>query len=40
VAHYRDPEVLVRVSENLGEAMTGINVSTVPEEELLETRGW
>jgi pyridoxal 5'-phosphate synthase pdxS subunit len=40
VTHYRDPEVLVRVSENLGEAMTGINVATVPEEELLETRGW
>jgi pyridoxal 5'-phosphate synthase pdxS subunit len=38
--HFRDPEVLIRVSENLGEAMVGINVSSIPEDELLETRGW
>jgi pyridoxal 5'-phosphate synthase pdxS subunit len=38
--HYRDPEVLVRVSENLGEAMVGVNVSSLSEEELLQTRGW
>jgi pyridoxal 5'-phosphate synthase pdxS subunit len=38
--HYRDAEVLLKVSENLGEAMVGINVSSVPEEELLQTRGW
>jgi len=38
--HYKDPDVLIRVSENLGEAMVGINVSSIPEGELLETRGW
>jgi pyridoxal 5'-phosphate synthase pdxS subunit len=38
--HFKDPEVLVRVSEGLGEAMVGINVSSIPKEELLETRGW
>jgi len=38
--HYKDPEVLVRVSEKLGEPMVGINVSSIPESELLETRGW
>jgi pyridoxal 5'-phosphate synthase pdxS subunit len=38
--HFRDPDVLVRVSENLGEAMVGINVSSLKEEELLQTRGW
>jgi pyridoxal 5'-phosphate synthase pdxS subunit len=38
--HYRDPEVLIRVSENLGEPMVGINVSSLEEGELLETRGW
>jgi len=38
--HYKDPEVLVRVSENLGEPMVGINVSSLPESELLQTRGW
>jgi pyridoxal 5'-phosphate synthase pdxS subunit len=38
--HFRDPEVLLKVSENLGEAMVGINVSSLPKEELLQTRGW
>ena len=38
--HYRDPEVLVRVSENLGESMAGIDVSSLSEQELLQTRGW
>ncbi len=38
--HYDDPEVLIRVSENLGEAMVGINISTIDEKDLLQTRGW
>ena len=38
--HYEDPEVLVRVSENLGEAMVGINMETLDEKDLLQTRGW
>jgi pyridoxal 5'-phosphate synthase pdxS subunit len=38
--HYEDPEVLIRVSENLGEAMVGINISTIDEKDLLQTRGW
>jgi pyridoxal 5'-phosphate synthase pdxS subunit len=38
--HYDDPEVLVRVSQNLGEAMVGINISTLDQKELLQTRGW
>jgi len=40
VTHFRDPAKLVEVSEGLGEAMVGINVSSIPEGELLETRGW
>jgi pyridoxal 5'-phosphate synthase pdxS subunit len=40
VTHYQDPDVLADVSRGLGEAMVGINVSTLPEEELLATRGW
>jgi pyridoxal 5'-phosphate synthase pdxS subunit len=40
VTHFRDPEVLVRVSEGLGEAMVGISASQLDEKELLETRGW
>ncbi len=38
--HYEDPEVLVRVSENLGEAMVGIDINTLEEGQLLQTRGW
>lgn len=40
VTHYNDPEILADVSRNLGEAMVGINVSTMPEEEKLAGRGW
>jgi len=38
--HYEDPEVLIRVSANLGEAMVGINIDTLEEKDLLQTRGW
>lgn len=40
VAHYNDPEVLAEVSEDLGEAMVGINLDFLPEEEKLAKRGW
>jgi pyridoxal 5'-phosphate synthase pdxS subunit len=38
--HYRNPDILAKVSENLGEPMVGINVSSLPETEQLATRGW
>ena len=38
--HYQDPDVLVRVSEQLGEAMPGIEMSTLQDDQLLQTRGW
>ncbi|BDG61879.1 pyridoxal 5'-phosphate synthase subunit PdxS [Caldinitratiruptor microaerophilus] len=40
VQHYNDPKILAEVSEDLGEPMVGINVSTLREEEKLATRGW
>lgn len=40
VTHYNDPDILAEVSRNLGEAMVGINLDTLPEEELLAGRGW
>jgi pyridoxal 5'-phosphate synthase pdxS subunit len=40
VTHWQDPVILAEVSRNLGEPMVGINVSTLPEEELLSVRGW
>jgi pyridoxal 5'-phosphate synthase pdxS subunit len=38
--HYKNPEILAKVSENLGKPMVGINVSSLPESEQLATRGW
>lgn len=38
--HFKNAEILARVSENLGEPMVGINVSSLPKEEHLATRGW
>ncbi len=38
--HYNNPEILARVSENLGEPMVGINVSSLPESVQLAVRGW
>src|SRR6184192_272282 len=38
--HYKDPDVLARVSEELGEAMPGIETSKLAEKDLLQTRGW
>ncbi len=38
--HFRNAEILARVSENLGEPMVGIGVSTLAPEQLLAGRGW
>ena len=38
--YYNDPVKLLEASEELGEAMRGLNVSQLPESELLQTRGW
>jgi pyridoxal 5'-phosphate synthase pdxS subunit len=40
VTHYNDPAVLAEVSKGIGEPMTGINVSAMPEDERLAKRGW
>ncbi len=40
VTHYRDPEIIARVSMGLGAAMPGLAVRDMKEEELLATRGW
>ena len=39
MTHYQDPSVLVEVSKGLGEPMVGINIDTLPEEQLLAKRG-
>jgi len=38
--HFKDPDVLARVSEELGDAMVGIETSKLAEKDLLQTRGW
>jgi len=40
VAHYNDPKILAEISKNLGEAMVGIEIETIPKEQLLQERGW
>lgn len=40
VTHYNNAGILAEVSKNLGEPMVGINVSSLPKEEMLAVRGW
>jgi pyridoxal 5'-phosphate synthase pdxS subunit len=40
VTFYNDPGVILEVSRGLGEAMRGIEMSTLRPEEVLATRGW
>jgi pyridoxal 5'-phosphate synthase pdxS subunit len=40
VTHYQDPTILAKVSEGLGEAMVGINVSQMHGGDKLAKRGW
>ena len=38
--YYRDPQMLLEASEDLGMAMPGLDVTRLPEAELMQTRGW
>ena len=38
--HYNDAHILAEVSRNLGEPMVGRQISTIPEGDLIATRGW
>jgi pyridoxal 5'-phosphate synthase pdxS subunit len=40
VTHFNDPDILANVSRNLGEAMVGIGISTLPDNEKIAGRGW
>ena len=39
VTHFRDPAMLVEVSMGLGEPMRGLDIASIPEAELMQTRG-
>jgi len=38
--HYNDPQIIAKVSRGLGEAMAGIEISSIPQNQLLAKRGW
>jgi pyridoxal 5'-phosphate synthase pdxS subunit len=38
--HFRDPEVVARVSSGIGDPMRGLSAAGIAPEELLEARGW
>ncbi len=38
--HFMDFDLIARVSENLGDAMPGIDIATLPAEERMASRGW
>ena len=40
VTHYDDPKVIAEVSRGLGEAMHGIEISTLAKEQRMQERGW
>ena len=38
--HYIDPKIIAEVSRDLGEPMVGIEISTIPQHERMQERGW
>jgi pyridoxal 5'-phosphate synthase pdxS subunit len=38
--HFNNPQIVADVSRGIGEAMRGIEISAIPERELLAARGW
>jgi pyridoxal 5'-phosphate synthase pdxS subunit len=40
VTHFDDPKVIAEVSKGLGDAMKGIEIAEIPDEQRLQERGW
>ncbi len=38
--NFNNPAKLLEASRSLGEAMPGLDISKMPESELMQTRGW
>lgn len=38
--HYQDSAIITECSRGLGKAMPGLDIKTIPQQELLATRGW
>ncbi len=39
-AHYEDAKLIAEVSRDLGEAMRGLEMNSIPAEQIMATRGW
>jgi pyridoxal 5'-phosphate synthase pdxS subunit len=40
VTYYKDPNILAKVSEGLKSAMKGLDISEIPEDQMMQERGW
>ena len=40
VTYYQDPDKLAKISENLKSAMKGLDISEIPEDQMMQERGW
>jgi pyridoxal 5'-phosphate synthase pdxS subunit len=40
VTHFDDPKVIAEVSKGLGNAMKGLEITEIPEDQRLQERGW
>ncbi|MCK4348435.1 MAG: pyridoxal 5'-phosphate synthase lyase subunit PdxS [Thermoplasmatales archaeon] len=40
IAHYNEAKVIAEVSKDLGDAMVGIEIETIPKEQRFQERGW
>ena len=38
--HFDNPDIVAKASETLGDAMRGLDIGEIPEEEMLQSRGW
>ncbi|GAB4181534.1 MAG: pyridoxal 5'-phosphate synthase lyase subunit PdxS [Calditrichia bacterium] len=38
--HYMDFDLIAKVSEGIGDAMKGLDLNEIPDEQMLQTRGW
>jgi pyridoxal 5'-phosphate synthase pdxS subunit len=38
--HFEDPAILAEVSRGLGEPMRGLELKSIPEAQLMASRGW
>ena len=39
-SHYKDPKIVLEASEELGDAMKGLDIRQLEEKDLMQTRGW